>query len=82
MFVDHIASKVGISMGSVHTIQHEDKKIRKASSRWVPRKLTDDPRTHIGHIQDITNTCLTQLTMNFIRFHTTKMEKTIDYYIR
>ncbi|PNF39208.1 hypothetical protein B7P43_G01302 [Cryptotermes secundus] len=40
--VENIASKVGISVGSVHTILHEDLRMRKMSSRWVPRILADD----------------------------------------
>ncbi|PNF19239.1 hypothetical protein B7P43_G08215 [Cryptotermes secundus] len=40
--VENIASKVGISVGSVHTILHEDLRMRKVSSRWVPRILEDD----------------------------------------
>mgnify|MGYP003623263763 CR=1 FL=1 len=40
--VKSIASKVGISVGSVHTIMHDDLKMRKVSSRWVPRMLTED----------------------------------------
>ncbi|PNF36332.1 hypothetical protein B7P43_G00518 [Cryptotermes secundus] len=40
--VENIASKVGISVGSVHTILHEDLRMRKVSSRWVPRMLADD----------------------------------------
>ncbi|PNF22849.1 hypothetical protein B7P43_G17938 [Cryptotermes secundus] len=39
---ENIASKVGISVGSVHTILHEDLRMRKVSSRWVPRMLVDD----------------------------------------
>lgn len=42
MTVEQIASSVGISVGSVHTILHDDLKMRKVSSRWVPRMLTDD----------------------------------------
>ncbi|XP_067005625.2 protein GVQW3-like [Anabrus simplex] len=42
MTVEQIASSVGISVGSVHTILHDDQKMRKVSSRWVPRMLTDD----------------------------------------
>ncbi|XP_049846625.1 protein GVQW3-like [Schistocerca gregaria] len=42
MTVEQIASRVGISVGSVHTILHDDPKMRKVSSRWVPRMLTDD----------------------------------------
>ncbi|PNF14585.1 hypothetical protein B7P43_G13275, partial [Cryptotermes secundus] len=40
--VENIASKVGISVGSVHTILHEDLRMQKVSSRWVPRMLADD----------------------------------------
>ena len=40
--VRDIASKAGISMGSAHTVLHEDLKMRKVSSRWVPRMLTDE----------------------------------------
>ncbi|PNF27773.1 hypothetical protein B7P43_G09179 [Cryptotermes secundus] len=40
--VENIASKVGISVGSVHTILHEDLRMRKVSSRSVPRMLADD----------------------------------------
>ncbi|PNF22963.1 hypothetical protein B7P43_G11391 [Cryptotermes secundus] len=40
--VENIAPKVGISMGSVHKILHEDLRMRKVSSRWVPRILADD----------------------------------------
>lgn len=42
MTVEQIASRVGICVGSVHTILHDDLKMRKVSSRWVPRMLTDD----------------------------------------
>ncbi|KAJ4429904.1 hypothetical protein ANN_22108 [Periplaneta americana] len=42
MSVEHIVSKVGIFLGTVHTILNEDLKLRKVSSRWVPRKLTND----------------------------------------
>ncbi|PNF18073.1 hypothetical protein B7P43_G03318 [Cryptotermes secundus] len=38
----NIASKVSISVGSVHTILHEDLRMRKVSSSWVPRILADD----------------------------------------
>ncbi|PNF14517.1 hypothetical protein B7P43_G15648 [Cryptotermes secundus] len=40
--VENIASKVGISVGSAHKILHEDLRMRKVSSRWVPRMLADD----------------------------------------
>ncbi|PNF32843.1 hypothetical protein B7P43_G03469, partial [Cryptotermes secundus] len=40
--VENITSKVGISVGSVHTILHEDLRMRKVSSRWEPRILADD----------------------------------------
>ncbi|PNF22853.1 hypothetical protein B7P43_G16600 [Cryptotermes secundus] len=40
--VENIASKVGISVGYVHTILHEDLRMRKMSSRWVPRMLADE----------------------------------------
>ncbi|XP_068081357.1 protein GVQW3-like [Anabrus simplex] len=40
--VEQIASSVDISVGSVHTILHDDLKMRKVPSRWVPRMLTDD----------------------------------------
>ncbi|PNF25730.1 hypothetical protein B7P43_G14154 [Cryptotermes secundus] len=39
--VENIAPKVGISVGSVHKILHEDLRTR-ISSRWVPRILADD----------------------------------------
>lgn len=42
MSVENVASKVGISVGSVHTILREDLKMSKVSSRWVPRMLADD----------------------------------------
>ena len=41
MTVEQIASSVGISVGSVHTILHDDLKMQKVSSRWVPRMLTE-----------------------------------------
>ncbi|PNF25398.1 hypothetical protein B7P43_G09785, partial [Cryptotermes secundus] len=37
--MENIASKVGISVGSVHTILHEDLRM---SSRWVPQMLVDN----------------------------------------
>ncbi|PSN53981.1 hypothetical protein C0J52_13471 [Blattella germanica] len=40
MTEEHIASKIIISTGSVHTILHKDLKIRKVSSRWGPGMLT------------------------------------------
>ena len=40
--VENIAPKVGISVGSVHKILHEDLRMRKVSSGWVPRILADD----------------------------------------
>lgn len=40
--VHYIASKLGISIGSVKSILHDDLKMRKVSSRWVPRMLTDE----------------------------------------
>ncbi|PNF20988.1 hypothetical protein B7P43_G09499 [Cryptotermes secundus] len=40
--VENIASKVGISVGSVHKILHKDLRMQKVSSRWVPRILADD----------------------------------------
>ncbi|PNF43060.1 hypothetical protein B7P43_G04742 [Cryptotermes secundus] len=40
--VENIASKVGISVGSVHKILHEDLRMRKVSSRWVPRIVADN----------------------------------------
>ncbi|PNF26656.1 hypothetical protein B7P43_G06820 [Cryptotermes secundus] len=40
--VENIASKVGISVGSVHTILHENLRMREVPSRWVPRILADD----------------------------------------
>ncbi|PNF33235.1 hypothetical protein B7P43_G11385 [Cryptotermes secundus] len=40
--VENIASKVGISLGPVHKILHEDLRMRKVSSRWVPQILADD----------------------------------------
>ena len=42
MTVEQIASRVGISVGSAHTILHVDLKMKKVSSRWVPRMLTDE----------------------------------------
>ncbi|PNF18067.1 hypothetical protein B7P43_G03319 [Cryptotermes secundus] len=40
--VEKFASKVGISVGFMHTILHEDLRMRKVSSRSVPRMLADD----------------------------------------
>ena len=40
--IEDIASIVDISVGSVHSILRDDLKMRKVSSRWVPRMLTDD----------------------------------------
>ncbi|XP_068085434.1 histone-lysine N-methyltransferase SETMAR-like [Anabrus simplex] len=52
MTVEQIASSVGISVGSVHTILHDDLKMRKVSSRWVPRMLTDDHKAaHVACCQ-------------------------------
>lgn len=38
--VKEITSTIGISVGFVHTILHEDLKIQKISSRWVSQILT------------------------------------------
>jgi histone-lysine N-methyltransferase SETMAR len=35
--VRQITTNAGISVGSVHTILHDDLKLRKVSARWVPR---------------------------------------------
>ncbi|PNF14554.1 hypothetical protein B7P43_G14959 [Cryptotermes secundus] len=63
--VENIVSKVGISVGSVHTILHEDLRMRKVSSRWVPRMLADDHKTARVAI------CLAMLTQKAARvlFH-------------
>lgn len=42
--IDDISDKVGISHGRVHAILHEDLRLRKLSSRWVPHHLTDAQR--------------------------------------
>ena len=39
-----IASEVGISFGTVQTIQTDILGISKVSARWVPRMLTDDQK--------------------------------------
>ncbi|PNF24517.1 hypothetical protein B7P43_G06314 [Cryptotermes secundus] len=55
--VENIASKVGISVGSVHTILHEDLRMRKVSSRWVPRMLADDHKAVCMEICQAMLTC-------------------------
>ncbi|KAF2354392.1 Protein of unknown function DUF4817 [Trinorchestia longiramus] len=50
MSVEYFASKVGVSVGSVRTILHEDLKMRKVFSRWIPRMLTDDHKAaHVAY---------------------------------
>ena len=38
--VDEIATAMGISHGTAHTILHEKLNMNKVSARWVPRQLT------------------------------------------
>nr|CAP20055.1 transposase [Portunus trituberculatus] len=39
-----ISDDLGLSTGSIHTIIHEDLKMRKVCSRWVPHLLSDDEK--------------------------------------
>ena len=39
-----ISDKLGLSIGSIHTIIHEDLRMRKVCSRWVPHLLSDDQK--------------------------------------
>ena len=40
--VKQIVANVGISVGSVDTILHDDLKMWKVSARWIPRTLTSE----------------------------------------
>jgi len=42
LIVKQIAANAGISIGTVHTILHDDLKMRKVSVRWVLRMLTNE----------------------------------------
>ena len=39
-----ISDKLGLSIGSIHTIIHGDLRMRKVCSRWVPHLLPDDEK--------------------------------------
>lgn len=41
----HRASKVAISMGSVHSILYDDQKVQQMSFRWVLRRLMDNAKS-------------------------------------
>lgn len=62
--VDNIASEVGISIWSIHTIISEHLGFRKIRAKWVPRLLTKNKKT-TGQVGDREN--LLNCSGNFLR---------------
>jgi histone-lysine N-methyltransferase SETMAR len=65
--IESIVSDTDLSLGTVHTILHDDLGFRKVSARWVPRLLTDEHKQQ--HLE---------MARNFKRRHFTEGKRFLD----
>ena len=44
--IREVSSDMGVSVGTIHKVLHEDLGLRKISARWVPHVLTDEQKSN------------------------------------
>ena len=54
--IGYLAAELGISVGSTHTLLHDEMGLRKRCSRWIPHLLTvDQKRQRVAICRDLLN---------------------------